>query len=118
MFIFTVLLSAIGSAAAWAALYSEEDKTPRHTGQKGREMIAEMLEQDNHARVRDFLRMSKPVFSALCYVLSRHGLHVTQHMSVEEQVAIFVWICGGNYNNRAAMEMFQRSGDTISRCVE
>ena len=117
LILFTVVLGVVGSAAAWANMYSADEKTPRNTGRKGRELIDEMLQQENHERIRDFLRMSKAVFLALCLVLSRHGVRATENMSVEEQVAIFVWICGGNYGTRAAMEMFQRSGDTISTYV-
>lgn len=112
--VLSVVITSLASAAAWVAL-NDEEKIPRNTGLKGREMIRQMLAENNPARVRDFLRMSKAVFQALCFVLSVHGLRETTHMSVEEQVAIFLYICGGNYSNRTAMETFQRSGDTISR---
>jgi hypothetical protein len=110
-----VLVGVAASGAAYVVLYDESEKIQRNTGRKGRAMMEEMLQQNHPSRVRDFLRMSKEVFLALCFILSVHGIHATKHMSVEEQVAIFLYICGNNVNTRKTMEQFQRSGDTISR---
>lgn len=62
-------------------------------------------------------RMSKTNFVALCDLLeSNYGLQEAERISVQEQVAIFLWIVGQRANNRSAQESFQRLGETISRC--
>ncbi|KAF7141967.1 hypothetical protein RHSIM_Rhsim06G0077900 [Rhododendron simsii] len=60
--------------------------------------------------------MSKTNFFALCELLeSKYGLEEGERISVQEQVAIFLWIVGQGANNRNAQERFQHSGETISR---
>lgn len=104
-----------GSRVGLAIRFRWENRAP-HRFERPRE-IGEMLRSNNPDRVRAFLRMSKPVFLALCHILAVHGVTETAHMTPQEQVAIFLWICGGNYSSRAAMEEFQRWGDTTSRYV-
>jgi hypothetical protein len=62
--------------------------------------------------------MHKFVFRRLVRELQRKaGLCDTKHVSSEEQVAIFLRIAVTGLGNREQQERFQRSGDTISKCV-
>ncbi|KAL4337662.1 hypothetical protein AHAS_Ahas12G0132600 [Arachis hypogaea] len=67
-------------------------------------------------RCRDILRMSSHAFLELCAKLRATG-HVkdTIHVTVEEQVARFLYIIGHNVKNRTISFFFHRSGETISR---
>ncbi|KAH7865285.1 hypothetical protein Vadar_004650 [Vaccinium darrowii] len=90
----------------------EPCRTSAFTGAK---WIAE-LNVGHPKRMYQAFRMSKTNFLALCQLLeSRYGLRVAERISVQEQVAIFLWIVGQRANNRSAQERFQRSGETISR---
>ncbi|CAL5095669.1 unnamed protein product [Urochloa decumbens] len=62
------------------------------------------------------LRMSRPVFHKLCSRLKERGLLVdTFHVSVEEQVAIFLYMVGQHHTNASVGFSFWRSGETVSR---
>ncbi|KAI8528513.1 hypothetical protein RHMOL_Rhmol12G0154100 [Rhododendron molle] len=80
-----------------------------------KEWLAE-LTVGHPKRMYQSFRMSKTNFFALCELLeTRYGLEEGERISVQEQVAIFLWIVGQRANNRNAQERFQRSGETISR---
>ncbi|KAL5709743.1 hypothetical protein ACHQM5_020396 [Ranunculus cassubicifolius] len=60
--------------------------------------------------------MDQHVFLRLCKILEDRGLlKMTKHMSVVEQVAIFLITVGHNERNRMIRDRFQHSGETISR---
>lgn len=62
------------------------------------------------------LRMSRSVFHKLCTRLKERGLLVdTFHVSVEEQVAIFLYMVGQHHTNASVGFSFWRSGETVSR---
>lgn len=62
------------------------------------------------------LRMRKVVFHKLCANLRRRGLLVdTFHVTVEEQIAMFIHVVGHNWKNRSVGFEFYRSGETVSR---
>ncbi|KAL6647543.1 hypothetical protein ACP70R_014980 [Stipagrostis hirtigluma subsp. patula] len=62
------------------------------------------------------LRMRKVVFHRLCGHMRSHGLLVdTLHVTVEEQVAMFMHVVGQKWSNRAVGFEFIRSGETVSR---
>lgn len=61
------------------------------------------------------LRMSRSVFHKLCTRLKERGLLVdTFHVSVEEQVAIFLYMVGQHHTNASVGFSFWRSGETAS----
>jgi hypothetical protein len=39
----------------------------------------------------------------------------SRHVTIEEQLVMFLWMVGHGTTNREAQEQFQHSGDTISR---
>jgi hypothetical protein len=107
-------------AAAEAILHFHQDtymdKRPCRTSAfTGAKWVAE-LNLGHPKRMYQAFRMSKTNFLSLCHLLeSSYGLQNAERISVQEQVAIFLWIVGQRANNRSAQERFQRSGETISR---
>jgi len=62
------------------------------------------------------LRMQKSVFHKLCAELrSRALLDETFHVTIEEQVAMFIHAVGQNWSTRAIAFEFLRSTETVSR---
>ncbi|XP_044434278.1 protein ALP1-like [Triticum aestivum] len=62
------------------------------------------------------LRMRKFVFHKLCANLRHRGLLVdTFHVTLEEQVAMFIHVVGHNWKNRSIGFEFYQSGETVSR---
>jgi len=93
------------------------DRTPAHSSVlTGSQYVNELLSSGNPTRIFDVLRMPLPTFFALRdWCIEHDYLQPTQHISVEEQLAIFLKIVGENTSNRMVQERFQRSGSTISR---
>ena len=64
----------------------------------------------------DALAMPKHVFCKLVHELELHaGLKHSKHISAEEQVAIFLYLCKTGGTMHDLWEFFQHSHDTISR---
>ena len=62
------------------------------------------------------LRMRKAVFHKLCVELrSRALLKDTFHVTIEEQVAMFIHCVGHHWSNRSIGFEFMRSSETVSR---
>jgi len=62
------------------------------------------------------LRMRKAVFHKLCHELrSRALLEDTFHVTIEEQVAMFIHCVGHHWSNRSIGFEFMRSSETVSR---
>ena len=67
----------------------------------------------------NMFRMKKEVFLNLCQVLQRDfGLQHSRNIRLEELVAICLLILGHGTCNRMVQEIFQHSGETISRHFE
>ncbi|CAL5360482.1 unnamed protein product [Camellia sinensis] len=74
------------------------------------------LQEGNRTRIFENFRMEREVFYQLCDLLhTKYGLETGRKVSVQEQVAIFLYIVGGDIRNRNAQERFQHSGETISK---
>ncbi|KAL8481947.1 hypothetical protein ACS0TY_028188 [Phlomoides rotata] len=66
----------------------------------------------------DNLRMDRNAFGRLCVILkNRGGLVDGKHVSVEEQVAMFLSILAHHKKNRVVRFNHQRSGQTVSHYV-
>ncbi|KAL7210521.1 hypothetical protein ACSBR1_031973 [Camellia fascicularis] len=48
-------------------------------------------------------------------IATKYGLETGRKVSVQEQVAIFLYIVGGDIQNRNVQERFQHSRETISK---
>ena len=64
----------------------------------------------------NMLRLWPEIFTKLCSDLQdMYGLRDTYNMSVKENVAIFLHMCGHNITQQTAMHTFGHSAETISR---
>jgi len=114
------VLTAFYSASAVAAsvllhatpLYT---KVPYHTSAlSGAAWVQELL--DGHPeRIRCELGMHKHVFRSLIANLVVLGHRPSCNVSLEEQLAIFLYMCVTGITIRHTGERFQHSNDTISK---
>lgn len=67
--------------------------------------------------IRDILRVDAATFRSLIDALVEHGQLQWDHkrLSLEESLAIFLYICGHSQRHRSAADRFQHSTDTICR---
>ena len=81
--------------------------------------IRELLHRDAHPdRIHDTLGVRKHVFRALMRELQDYaGFAPTKHVSMEEQLAIFLRLARTGLGQREARERFQRSPETVSQYV-
>jgi hypothetical protein len=93
-------------------------KTPMYDSKlSGEDWVQELL-NGHPGRFHDNLGMSKHVFRKLVHELQMYaGLDDSKHIMKEEQVAIFLRLCRTGGVTRDRQERFQRSPNTISRCV-
>jgi hypothetical protein len=82
----------------------------------GRAYIEEIL-NGHDATCYDLFRVHIPVFRHLCYTLRLHRLIVEDEgdVSLEESVAMFLYIVGHNTRQRVVGDRFQHSLETIHR---
>jgi hypothetical protein len=109
-----LIVSIIVSATAniLQSLYIRE---PYHTSAlSGEAWVLELL-CGHPDRIRTELGVSLEVFSTLVQVLRDIGYQNSRHVSLEEQLAIFLYICVTGLTIRHVGERFQRSNETISR---
>lgn len=114
--IYTALLGATAAVIHTTSLYC---KTPMHTSiLSGQAWVNELL--DGHdVRFSNQFAMEKFVFRRLIATLrNKAGWGGSKHVSAEEKLAIFLYACTTGLSNRKLQERFQRSGDTISKCVK
>jgi hypothetical protein len=102
------------------ALYaaSSRAKTPCHTSKlSGAEYTCELLEGHQSRSYHD-LRMEARIFKALVDYLSSRGLlHTTMGVTVEEQLAIFLYMLARNASFTALCDRLQHSGETMHRHI-
>ncbi|KAK3000525.1 hypothetical protein RJ639_021864, partial [Escallonia herrerae] len=91
-------------------------KTPCRTSQRTRtKFILEILE-GNETRCYQLFRLQREVFLHFCDDLKTcYGLKDSRGMMIHEEVGIFLFILAYGVGNRLAQDMFQHSGETISR---
>ena len=69
-------------------------------------------------RIRTELGMHKSAFRQMIFELRHMGHSDSKYVSLEEQLAIFLYMCVTGLTIRHVGERFQRSNETISRRVE
>lgn len=110
------LLEDIIPAIIIGAVQARPENTPRNTGQPGKDYLHELLQCGSLKRIYEVLRMEKETFLKLCDWLEYNtALQSSRYMSIQEQVAMFLWTINYSASNRQVMERFQHSGETISR---
>jgi hypothetical protein len=96
---------------------AQAQKKPQMTGQAGCDYVEELL-QSSPKRIYDVLRMQKETFYELCRWLGENTeLRSTWRISIEEQVAMFLWTINYSASSRQVKERFQHSPETVSRYV-
>jgi hypothetical protein len=86
------------------------------TDLSGHDYVHELLDPKNHERIHEVFRMGYSTFIALRdWLLAHTALRPTKGLTVEEKLAIFLYIVTRPASNRDAQERFSHSGDTISR---
>ncbi|XP_062112560.1 uncharacterized protein LOC133823730 [Humulus lupulus] len=86
----------------------------RNSALSGHEYVMEVL-HGHWSRCYDLLRMNKDVFKLFCGVLKEiFLLKNSRYLSVEEQVAMFLFVIDHNERHRVVVERFQHSISTTS----
>lgn len=93
-------------------------KEPYHTSILSGQGWVEELLHGHPNRIRTELGVSKEVFNALIFKLREMGHSETKYVSLEEQLAIFLYACVTGLTVRHLGERFQRSNATISKYVQ
>lgn len=113
-----ILICAIGQVLTIykSVFLSATPPIPYHTSALSGEAWVLELMTGHPERIRHNLGVSLDVFQSLLDVLRANG-HVQSRngVSVEEQLAIFLYICTTGLSTRLVGERFQRSPETISR---
>lgn len=109
----------IAAAIYYAERYLFERVACRDSALSGAAYVMEVL-NGHRTRFRELFRMDRSVYDILRSELtssasSAYYLRPTSTVSVDEQLAIFLYIVGQDQSNRSAQERFQHSGETISR---
>ncbi len=122
--LYALLLTLCASAAhimyLALSLYSNPLywKQPYHTSKlTGNAWVQELI-HGHPDRIRCELGMRLHVFLAFVEELRRCGLADTRYINVEEQAAIFLYMCVTGLRVRHVGERFQHANATISKCVQ
>ncbi|KAH9103474.1 hypothetical protein AeMF1_006631 [Aphanomyces euteiches] len=93
-------------------------KTLKHVSILSGPMFVQEILNGNPTVMLDNFRMPRRIFDALANDLERFGaLKSSKHVSVQEQLGIFLYFVGHHASNAALQSRFQRSGETITRHV-
>ena len=113
---FTVLVTSIILAATASLLTPfHQEPEPYHTSiLTGEGWVLELL-SGHPERIRCELGVSQDVFVKLISELHKMGHTSSKFVSLEEQLAIFLYCCVTGLTIRHVGERFQRSNETISR---
>ena len=112
---YVTLIVSIMLTAVASLLESVYIRNPYHTSAlTGEAWVIELL-SGHPERMRTALGVNLHVFSALILELRAAGLKESKHVSLEEQLAIYLYACVTGLTIRHLGEHFQRSNETISR---
>jgi hypothetical protein len=93
-------------------------KTPQNTSILTRHAWVHELLSGHPRRFHNMMGMSKDVFWKLARELQTHAdLRNTKHITLKEQLALFLHMCRTGGSHRDMQEQFQHSPDTISKRV-
>jgi hypothetical protein len=112
---YAALIVSIIMTATTNILQSLYTREPYHTSAlSGEAWVLELL-CGHPDRIRTELGVSLEVFGKLIQELQHIGYNNSRHVSLEEQLAIFLYMCVTGLTIRHVGERFQRSNDTISQ---
>jgi hypothetical protein len=102
--------------ALYASEKSSVNRTRIHTSILTGDLYVKEVLEGHELRCKQDFWMEKHIFHSLVECLrDRCRLRDTDYVSVEEQVAIFLYAVSKNASNRTLQGRFQHSGETISR---
>ena len=116
---FTFLFVSIILSATLAILSSiyDHEPEPYHTSiLSGEAWVLELL-TGHPERIRCELGVHRQVFADLILELRELGHCSSRFVSLEEQLAIFLYSCVTGLTVRHTGERFQRANETVTRCV-
>jgi len=91
-------------------------REPSHGRSEIREQYLSRLIDGNATNSIKMVRMNKSTFFNLCSIMRRKGLmRDTLHITIKEQLLMFLHTIGHNQRNRVIAHNFLRSSETISR---
>ena len=110
-------LSATAAAAWWVYRFvGREPRTPRRTSiLTGKLRVEELL--NGHPDIMfNKVRMDKDSFLTLSHILKSKGLlQSSNYSTVDKQLFLFLTIVGQSQTNREASDIWQHSGEIVSR---
>ena len=109
-----IILTAVSSVLE--AAYSRTPEAYHTSALSGYAWLMELL-TGHPERIRCELSMHRHVFIALINDLRTLGHTNSRFVSLEEQLAIFLYMCVTGLTVRHVGERFQRSNDTVSKYV-
>ena len=90
---YLALFTFAAGAAALAYGLPLYDKTPYHTSAlTGADWVCELL-NGHPERIQNELDVHKHIFLGLVAALKQHGMTLSKHVYIEEQLAIFLYTC-------------------------
>lgn len=115
----TTITAIAAVVAVIDATWNQVNPEPYHNSiLTGRGWVQELL--DGHRdRMKDSLAFRPPIFRRLeRELISRGHLSSGRHIDTTERLAIFLYQATTNNSVRATAERFQRSNETVSKCVQ
>jgi hypothetical protein len=111
--------SLVTAAVVLAASVNMTEPIPYHTSAlRGQDWVDELLDLKAHPdRIKNELGVRRHVFLALVAALTQAGCTSSKHVSLEEKLAIFLYMSVTGLTIRHVGERFQRSNETISKYV-
>ena len=112
------LTAALAAAAITTTTPPSPSPVPMHTSILTGQMWLDELLDGHPIRFYNAFGMKKHIFQRLLVQLQiQNGLVDTKYVKAEEQLAIFIYFARHGSTSRELMERFQRSPDTIRKCV-
>ena len=109
-----IAASVAGTAKNWS-------NTPTTSGEgilSGCDYLNELLNGGNEKRIYGVLRMKKETFLNLCLTLRRKGLlKDSRNVSIEQQLAQFLWIINYSASYDAVAERFRITKEPVNRYI-
>ena len=113
-----IIVTVVGTVTHAISLAIQcKEPIPYHTSiRTGEGWVKELLE-GHPERIRNELGVHKSVFRILVTELQNAGYHATRNVTVEEQLAIFLYTCVTGLSACHVGEQFQHSNNTISKYI-
>jgi hypothetical protein len=111
-----VIISLVIVALVEEGCIAGKDKKLLRTSRlTGHQWVQDVITSPNPIRCHQLFRMKPQTFKRLCQELKSVGLSDSRHVTVDEQLGIFLYMTSHDVSNRLVQETFQHSGETIHR---